>query len=100
MRRAAWLLLFLCACDGPAFDSPSRVLGPRVLGAVAEPPEAAPGDAVALSIVTALAPGATVEWTIDLSPSALAASAGQTLFEAREPVALQPEGSTPRRLPS
>ena len=82
MRRAAALaLLCLTACEGPAFDEPSRVRGARVLAVIAEPPEAAPGQDVTLRVLSALAPGATVEWSLDASPAALASSAGQTLFE-------------------
>lgn len=91
MRRA-WLgALLLIACEGTPFDEPSLVLGPRVIGAVAEPPELAPGEALELSVVTALADGATVEWSADPSPAALARSAGQALFEVRDPVPL-PDG--------
>ncbi|MBX3274103.1 MAG: hypothetical protein KF729_27805 [Sandaracinaceae bacterium] len=92
MRRAwALALLGLAACEGPAFDEPSLVRGARVLAAIAEPPDAAPGEDVTLRALTALAPGATVEWSLDASPAALALWAGQTLFEAGSPEAL-PEG--------
>lgn len=90
MSRGALLVasLLIASCAGPAFDEPSLVLGPRVLAVIAEPPEIAPGQAIQLREVTALAPGATVEWSLDASPAALAAAAGQTLFDAREPIAL------------
>lgn len=90
MRRASAIVscALLCACNGPSFDSPSRVLGPRLLAVVAEPPETAPGVDVTLTPFVALLEGATYEWTIDLSPRALASAAGQDLFETREPIVL------------
>ncbi|MCA9608437.1 MAG: hypothetical protein KC619_22675 [Myxococcales bacterium] len=87
-RVASMLVLLLLGCEGTPFDTPSIVLGPRVLGAVAEPPEVAPGAELTMAIATAMAEGATVEWSADTSPNALAASAGQQLFEARDPVPL------------
>ena len=87
MRTSAIVVAALLgACNGPSFDSPSRVLGPRLLAVVAEPPETAPGVDVTFTPFVALLEGATYEWTIDLSPRALAAAAGQDLFEAREPI--------------
>ncbi len=93
MRRGAEIAaaLLIASCAGPAFDEPSLVRGPRVLAVIAEPPEIAPGQAIQLRELTALAPGASVEWSLDASPAALAAAAGQTLFEVREPIVL-PDG--------
>jgi hypothetical protein len=54
--------LLLCACfDSPDFARSSLVTGPRVLALVAEPPEAAPGDPFALSLLIAGADHEEVE---------------------------------------
>jgi len=94
MRRAAILLCALGAlgCEGPSFDPPHLVRGPRLLALRSEPAEAAPGEDVTLSATLARAPGATVRWSVELDPHALASSAGQTLFEPRDPIELT--GST------
>lgn len=88
----AALVVVLAACGGPSFDSPSIVLGPRILAAVADPPELAPGTDVRVTVMTAEAEGATLELTVDLSVAALALGAGQHLGEDAEPIALVPDG--------
>lgn len=89
---AVALLLILAACEGPSFDAPSIVLGPRVLAAVADPPELAPGTDVRVAVLTAEAEGTTLELTADLSTAALALGAGQRLGDDAEPIALVPDG--------
>lgn len=56
MNRALSIAIGILACgciESPDFARPSFVDGPRVLAIVAEPPEAAPGDSFALSILLA-----------------------------------------------
>lgn len=95
-RRARAILLalvgILVACDGPSFDAPSIVLGPRVLAAVADPPELGPGTDVRVAVLTAEAEGATLELTAALSIAELARGAGQRLGDDAAPVALVPDG--------
>lgn len=88
MRRAAALMALLAlGCEGPDFASPSLVDSTRLIAVIADPPESAPGTDVALDALV-VGPGAdevTVSYAVDLSPRALAASAGQDLFEASAP---------------
>lgn len=52
--RLIAIAVFACGCiDSPDFARPSFIDGPRVLAIVAEPPEAAPGDSFALSVLIA-----------------------------------------------
>lgn len=75
MRR--WMLLAALAvpaCQPPLDDRPSLVLEPVVVAVLAEPPEARPGDSVALSVVVATAEGpATAEamWAFCTEPRPL-----------------------------
>ncbi|MGE0784522.1 MAG: hypothetical protein AB7S26_02460 [Sandaracinaceae bacterium] len=91
-RRACAIAvaLSLIACDGPDFLRPSQVTSTRLLAVIAEPPEAEPGTDVQVSAMVAAPDGeaTSLRITIDLSPRALASSAGQDLFAPAEPIEL------------
>lgn len=83
--RPLCALLLLVGC-GPDFDPPHRVEGVRLVGVIVDPPQAPPGTDVTITPLV-IGPGserADVRLSIDLSPRALAASAGQDLFEEGE----------------
>jgi hypothetical protein len=69
LRRALPFVLLLCGC-GSNFDPASYVSGLRLLGARAEPPEAAPGDRVALTAWTVDTRGRAIDvvWSACLLP--------------------------------
>lgn len=86
--------LALIACDGPTFDKPSIVLGPRMLAIVAEPAETAPGVDITLTPLVGSPDDApvTFEWSVDLGTASLASSAGQSIGEPADAIALAWDG--------
>jgi hypothetical protein len=63
ISRAWCVSCAFCACvDLPEFPRPSLIDRPRVLAIVAEPPEAAPGQPVELSLLLAGASSAEITW--------------------------------------
>ena len=71
MGLLKWALLgaFLGGCAADEGPSPSRIDGPRVLAIQASPPEATPGDAVALQVTVAgLSEPPPIEWAWCATP--------------------------------
>jgi len=92
--RAIAIAALLCLGCANDFDPPSRVLGPRLLAVVVEPPEAAPGEDVVFRPLVASPDDAplTLALSVDLSARALAAGAGQTLGDQAAPIELPWDG--------
>lgn len=97
MKRLALASLLALGCGDSGFDPPSLVSGPRVLAVIVTPPEARPGEDIALTPIVAAPNGEelTLEWRVDLSTATLAAGAGQAIGEASEPIVLESDGVLP-----
>ncbi len=76
-----FLAVLAVACTQVPLDPRSRVVTPRVLGIVAEPPEARPGQLVALhAIVGGASPRTTFRWILCTRPEATTSFTASSSF--------------------
>jgi hypothetical protein len=68
LLKTALLGAAICACEPAPEADPSRIDAPRIIAIHAEPPEAAPGEAVALQVVVALPDDAPLSWAWCATP--------------------------------
>lgn len=68
LMRTGVLALALLGCNPTPDADPSRIDAPRIIAIHAEPPEAAPGEAVIVQVIIAQPDDAPIEWAWCVTP--------------------------------